>query len=166
MSQKYHRAFGSYGIIGNSNELVVIRKNAGPYINRYDLPGGSLEDGEELAKAVVREVKEETGLEALHFDQIGVTSFRYPWDYQEWHYNQHICVFYRVTSFTGKLQQNVEQFAGQDSLGAVKVPLAKINIQNSSPLVLKAKEYLLRPNEFSLQDQTYTEWQILQKPPF
>ena len=73
MSQKYHRAFGCYGIIGNSNELVVIRKNAGPYINRYDLPGGSLEDGEELAKAVVREVKEETGLEALHFDQIGVT---------------------------------------------------------------------------------------------
>lgn len=166
MSQKYHRAFGCYGIIGNLSELVVIKKSAGPYINRYDLPGGSLEDGEELAKAVVREVKEETGLEVLHFDQIGVTSFKYPWDYLEWHYNQHICVFYRITSFTGKLQQNVEQFSGQDSLGAVKVPLAKINIHNSSPLVLKAKEYLLRPSEFSLQDQTYSEWQILQKPLF
>lgn len=75
-------------------------------------------------------------------------------------------MFYRITSFTGKLQQNVEQFSGQDSLGAVKVPLAKINIHNSSPLVLKAKEYLLRPSEFSLQDQTYSEWQILQKPLF
>lgn len=41
MSQKYHRAFGCYGIIGNLNELVVIKKSAGPYINRYDLPGVS-----------------------------------------------------------------------------------------------------------------------------
>lgn len=29
MSQKYHRAFGCYGIIGNLNELVVIKKMPG-----------------------------------------------------------------------------------------------------------------------------------------
>lgn len=48
--------FGCYGIIGNRKELVVIKKLGGPYINRYDLPGGSLEDGEELDKAVIREI--------------------------------------------------------------------------------------------------------------
>lgn len=29
MTEKYHRAFGCYGIIGNSNELVVIKKTPG-----------------------------------------------------------------------------------------------------------------------------------------
>lgn len=57
MSGNFHRAFGCYGIIGNRKELVVIKKLGGPYINRYDLPGGSLEDGEELDKAVIREIR-------------------------------------------------------------------------------------------------------------
>lgn len=51
MSGNFHRAFGCYGIIGNRKELVVIKKLGGPYINRYDLPGGSLEDvGKNLIK--------------------------------------------------------------------------------------------------------------------
>ena len=37
-----HRAFGVYGIIVINNKLVVIKKNGGPYINRFDLPGGSV----------------------------------------------------------------------------------------------------------------------------
>ena len=43
MTEKYHRAFGCYGIIGNKKDLVVIKKLGGPYINRYDLPGRSEE---------------------------------------------------------------------------------------------------------------------------
>ncbi len=82
MTDKFHRAFGCYGIIGNSNSLVVIKKNGGPYINRFDLPGGSLEDGEKLLDAVKREVNEETGLVVEDSAQIGITSFKYPWDYQ------------------------------------------------------------------------------------
>lgn len=62
MTKKFHRAFGVYGIISGDDDLVVIKKNGGPYINRFDLPGGSLEDGEELQSAITREIKEETGL--------------------------------------------------------------------------------------------------------
>lgn len=39
-SKTFHFAFGSYGIIHKSGRLLVIKKNDGPYINRYDLPGG------------------------------------------------------------------------------------------------------------------------------
>ena len=166
MTDKFHRAFGCYGIIGDQQNLVVIKKHGGPYINRYDLPGGSLEDGESLNHTVKREVNEETGLIVQDYQQIGVTSFKYPWDYEQWHFNQHICVFYRINKFSGKLQTEVKQFTGQDSLGAIRIPLAKISIANSSPLVVKAKQFLLNPENFDLADQTFDKWIVLDKPVF
>lgn len=62
MSTKFHQAFGVYGILSENGKLAVIKKTGGPYINRYDLPGGTPEDGEEMADTVVREIQEETGL--------------------------------------------------------------------------------------------------------
>lgn len=166
MTDKFHRAFGCYGIIGDQQSLVVIKKEGGPYINRYDLPGGSLKDGEPLDHAVKREVNEETGLIVQDYEQIGATSFRYPWNYDQWHFNQHICVFFRINKFTGNLQTKVKQFAGQDSLGAVSVPLEQLNLANSSPLVLKAKEILLKPDKVDLADQTFANWIVLDHPVF
>jgi 8-oxo-dGTP pyrophosphatase MutT (NUDIX family) len=40
----------------------VIHKNGGPYINRFDLPGGTVEPDESLFKAIHREFAEETGI--------------------------------------------------------------------------------------------------------
>ncbi|WP_412988547.1 NUDIX domain-containing protein [Pediococcus siamensis] len=130
MSKKYHRAFGVYGILGDPKGLIVIKKNGGPYRNRYDLPGGSLEDGESLDKAILREFKEETGLEITTLTQLGVTSFKYPWDYEKWHYNQHICVFYHIHTYNGQLADHVTQFVGQDAIGAGRVPLTALNEKN------------------------------------
>ena len=166
MTNKFHRAFGCYGIIADASGLVVIKKTGGPYINRYDLPGGSLEDGEGLEDCLVREVKEETGLTVLKSNQIGITSFRYPWDYQQWHENQHLCVFYQVQKYQGNLLSKVKQFMGQDSLGAIKVPLKTLTIENASPLVLKAKEILLQPDKINLKDQTFSNWEVLDHPTF
>ncbi|POB81724.1 NUDIX hydrolase, partial [Vibrio vulnificus] len=53
-SKTFHFAFGSYGIIHKSGRLLVIKKNDGPYINRYDLPGGSMDEGEPLENTAVR----------------------------------------------------------------------------------------------------------------
>ncbi|MDF7682733.1 NUDIX hydrolase [Lactobacillus sp. ESL0679] len=163
MAAKYHRAFGVYGIMYQQEKLIVIKKHGGPYTNRYDLPGGSLEDGEKLETAIVREIQEETGFTALEAVQVGITSFRYPWDYQEWHFNQHLCVFYQVKQWQGQLQETVKQFAGQDSLGAVAVSLEQLNLENSSPLVLKAKEFLQNDQKFNSADQTFSSWPVLTK---
>lgn len=166
MAKKFHRAFGVYGIIGQAGQLVVIKKNAGPYINRFDLPGGSLEDGESLNKAILREVKEETGVEVTSLRQLGVTSFKYPWDYEKWHYNQHICVFYDVEAINGQLLSQVKQFSGQDSLGSVVVSLDKLTIENSSPLVLKAKQYLQNNRQFTESDTVLEKWNVRTRAEF
>lgn len=165
--EKYHRAFGVYGIIYSSSKgIVVIKKNGGPYINRFDLPGGSLEDGEELSLVIKREIAEETGLTVQKYSQLGITSFKYPWDYLNYHYNQHIAVFYDVEELSGKIEEIAPQFDGQDSLGAVFIPLENISIRNASPLVLKAKEYLLNNRRFEDEDTIFDEWTVLENAVF
>lgn len=155
-----HRAFGVYGIIVINNKLVVIKKNGGPYINRFDLPGGSLEDGEFLQDAIHREIKEETGLKVSKIKQLGVTSFKYPWSYLDYKMNQHITVFYEVQEFSGQVMNSVDQFAGQDSLGSLLVDFDELTINNASPLVLKAKDYI-QSGVFDTHDTSLENWHVL-----
>jgi mutator protein MutT len=49
----------------HDGELLVVRRGRGPAAGEWSVPGGRVEAGETLAAAVVREVLEETGLEAV-----------------------------------------------------------------------------------------------------
>ena len=53
--------FGVYGICLQDGKLLCIEKTRGPYQHRFDLPGGSQEEGEGLTETLKREVLEETG---------------------------------------------------------------------------------------------------------
>ncbi|BCC18380.1 NUDIX domain protein [Bacillus cereus] len=86
----FHRAFGVYGICIESNNILVIDKIKGPYRNRYDLPGGSLKDGEALLAGLHREIKEETGLNVTVVKQIGTIDFQFPSKFKEY-----TCTSYR-----------------------------------------------------------------------
>lgn len=141
---------------------MVTKKFGGPYTNRYDLPGGSLEDGEALIDAIRREIQEETGLVPTELTQLGITSFRYPWQFEQWRMNQHIAVFYRITQTKGQLAKQVANFEGQDSHGALRVPLSELTLTNASPLVLKAKSVLLS-GQFDPTDQIYNDWIVLDR---
>ena len=73
-------------------KLLVINKNGGTYKNRYDLPGGSLEEAESLSVAMRREFLEETGFEIDIIKNIGNIGFMFPWDWNEFTDVHHICV--------------------------------------------------------------------------
>jgi 8-oxo-dGTP diphosphatase len=51
--------------------LLLIRRGHGPAAGEWSVPGGRVERGELLAEAVVREVREETGLECVCGSLIG-----------------------------------------------------------------------------------------------
>ena len=46
------------------DEVLLIRRGTPPRLNQWSLPGGRLEWGETLEVAALRELKEETGVEA------------------------------------------------------------------------------------------------------
>ena len=62
----------AYGIVIKNDKILLLRQ-----INGYDLPGGGVEIGENIEDAVVREVKEETGLNVARPRLLGVDSSFY-----------------------------------------------------------------------------------------
>ncbi len=56
-------AVGAIAIEGD--EILLIRRGHGPAAGEWSVPGGKVEPGELLASAVLRELEEETGVEAV-----------------------------------------------------------------------------------------------------
>ena len=95
------------------DRLLLIRRGHGPAAGEWSLPGGRVEGGETLAEAVVRELAEETGLEAVCDDLVGWVE-RIGDEY-------HFVIFdFLVTVLDGP---EAEPKAGGDAAEAAWVPL-------------------------------------------
>jgi 8-oxo-dGTP diphosphatase len=54
---------GVGGIVVHENKVLLVRRGTEPLKGQWSIPGGLIDVGETLREAVMREVREETGLE-------------------------------------------------------------------------------------------------------
>lgn len=62
----------AYALVVRDDEVLLTRGSAPPHLGTWTLPGGGVDHGESPADAVVREVREETGLWATLGELLGV----------------------------------------------------------------------------------------------
>jgi ADP-ribose pyrophosphatase YjhB (NUDIX family) len=63
---------GAGAVVIAENRVLLIRRGRPPLEGEWSLPGGRLELGESVEHAVVREVREETGLDVEPLQLLGV----------------------------------------------------------------------------------------------
>lgn len=151
---KEMKHFGVYGVCIREGRILCIRKTRGPYRGRFDLPGGTPEEGESLVETLRREMLEETGFQvsAIHQNTIrdvfvsvpGIASVH------------HEFVLFAI-DVEEKNAQTVEDFVTNeeknDSDGIVWVPLEEVSVENASPLVIEAAG----PSE-TFEAKHYEQW--------
>lgn len=154
MIHKSH--FGVYALILNepSTHLLTIKKARGPYTGRYDLPGGSMEDGEILEDTLCREVMEETGCTVTNHLQMGTLSTLFK------HVDtdgvpvtfRHIGVIYQCT-ISGTPMTDGD---GQDSHGCHWLPISEVKkLTNVSAMLSEACAHLIsNPGQARAQART------------
>lgn len=96
------------------DHLLLIRRGRGTAGGQWSVPGGRVEWGETLAEAVVREVAEETGLEALCDQFVGWVE-RMGEDYH-----------YVILDFAVTVLTSGSPVAGDDAAEALWVPLDQV----------------------------------------
>jgi ADP-ribose pyrophosphatase YjhB (NUDIX family) len=80
----FSRHFNPYpgcGVIiyNDKYEILLVKRNRNPHINTWQIPGGFFMNGERMETAMVREIKEEIGIELQEKDLefVGAESDRY-----------------------------------------------------------------------------------------
>jgi nucleoside triphosphatase len=79
LGQAYPEATVGALIVNDRREVLLVRSNK--WGEKYTVPGGHIELGERAEDAIVREVKEETGLDSVVEDLLIVQQAIYPKDY-------------------------------------------------------------------------------------
>ncbi len=64
-------------VLNDKNEVLILKRSKKHRFNpgKFDIPGGHIEENESLRDSVLREIKEETGLEAIFGEIIDVVEF-------------------------------------------------------------------------------------------
>lgn len=111
---------GAYGLILQDEKILLIKKASGPYKGTLDLPGGTIEFNETPEETLVREIKEEVGVDVVNFQLYDANSVNLEWNHKgELQQIHHLGIFYLITKYKNKIQEKmtINQY-NDDSLGA------------------------------------------------
>lgn len=111
---------GSYGLILKDNKILLIKKHGGPYDGKLDLPGGTIEYGEKPEETLLRELKEEVGINVTSYTLFDGNSVLINWTHKgELESITHIGFFYMINSYDGEIKSSNEiNYINDDSMGA------------------------------------------------
>lgn len=98
----------------DADRLLLVKRGRGLAVGSWAVPGGRIEAGETVGEAVVRELREETGLEGLCGPLLG---------WKEIIHGDHHFV---VLDFTVEVLEPGEPIAGDDAAEARWVPLHEV----------------------------------------
>jgi len=115
MVARDHPSVAVDGIVLQGGKLVAVRRKNEPFRGMPALPGGFVEVGETTVDAVVREVREETGLETRVQRLVGVFS-----DPKRDPRGHVISIAYALDAIGGRLK------AGSDAAAIVRVDLTAV----------------------------------------
>lgn len=98
----------------DDERILMIRRGHGPAAGAWSVPGGRVEAGETLAEAVVRELREETGLDGVCESLVG------------WVERIGAGYHYVILDFFVTIVGGDDPVAGDDAAEAAWVPLAGV----------------------------------------
>jgi 8-oxo-dGTP diphosphatase len=98
----------------DDGRLLLVRRGRGPAQGEWSVPGGRVEPGETVGEAVVRELAEETGIEALCGPFLGWVE-RIDEDHH-----------FVILDFAVEVMEAVDPVAGDDAVEAAWVPLEEV----------------------------------------
>ncbi|MFA5360346.1 MAG: 8-oxo-dGTP diphosphatase [Patescibacteria group bacterium] len=98
------RAVNLCYVINNRDEILLQYKRKGFGVGKWNGPGGKVEPEETLEQSVIREVKEETGLDIKNLKKMAELEF-YFINKEEWNQIAHV---YVTKDFTGDIQVSEE----------------------------------------------------------
>lgn len=153
------RHFGVYGVCIRNGKLLCIKKERGPYKNRFDLPGGSQKDYEGLTETLVREVFEETGYKVETYENSRIYDVIVQEKDEEFCVH-HIMALYDIEVDKANINKVKIDLGNEknDSSGFSWIEINELTIENSSPLILKVKEEF--NGEDVLDKTVYHSWEV------
>ncbi len=94
-------------VVLRGNEILLVKRKYPPAPNRWSIPGGHVEPGEELEVAVIRELREETGLIGSNPKLLAITEYiAYEANSIKYHY---VIIDYLIKNFEGELRPNEDE---------------------------------------------------------
>ncbi len=106
-------------VVVHDGSLLLVRRGRGPAAGEWAVPGGRVEWGESMAEALVREVREETGLECVCGEMLGWIELVDD--------HQHLVIL----DYVATVLEHGEPVAGDDAAEVLWVP-----VQDVAELVL------------------------------